>query len=149
MRGTVAQLDGFPPPPISSHMWKLNGGPRTINEQGQAIVAKAKCQNGWVEAISDSKGNRRVARCPRWLACGPPQPGQQLYHLGVPAIVIQRILRHSNVSTTANYYIRTAADDVRNAMAMLEKTATENTSALPDTFGTLKPILSAQPESIN
>jgi hypothetical protein len=30
-------------------------------------------------------------------------------------MVIQRILRHANVSTTATYYIKTAADDVRSA----------------------------------
>ena len=35
-------------------------------------------------------------------------------------MVIQWILRHANVSTTATYYIKTAADDVRNAMTMLE-----------------------------
>ena len=35
-------------------------------------------------------------------------------------MVIQRILRHANVSTTATYYIKTAADDVRSAMAKLE-----------------------------
>lgn len=35
-------------------------------------------------------------------------------------MVIQRILRHANVSTTASYDIKTAADDVRNAMAKLE-----------------------------
>jgi hypothetical protein len=35
-------------------------------------------------------------------------------------MVIQRILRHSNVSTTATYYIKTAADDVRKAMSKLE-----------------------------
>jgi hypothetical protein len=65
-------------------------------------------------------------------------------------MVIQRILRHSNVSTTATYYIKTAADDVRSAMAKLEKTVTENPgSELRDTLGTLEPILSAQPESIN
>jgi hypothetical protein len=40
--------------------------------------------------------------------------------LGVPDMVIQRILRHANVSTTATYYIKTAADDVRHAMTMLE-----------------------------
>jgi hypothetical protein len=46
--------------------------------------------------------------------------GSNLYRLGVPDIVIQRILRHANVSTTATYYIKTAADDVRTAMARLE-----------------------------
>jgi hypothetical protein len=38
----------------------------------------------------------------------------------VPDIVTQRILRHANVSTTASYYIKSAADDVRNAMVKLE-----------------------------
>jgi hypothetical protein len=54
------------------------------------------------------------------------------------------------VSTTANYYIKTAADDVRSAMAKLEKTVTENPgSELRDTSGTLKPISGALPGSIN
>ena len=39
-------------------------------------------------------------------------------------MVIQRILRHANVSTTASYYIKSAADDVRNAMAKLENQIT-------------------------
>ena len=65
-------------------------------------------------------------------------------------MVIQRILRHSNVSTTANYYIKTAADDVRNAMAKLEETVSESScSELRDTYGTLEPIPHALPESIN
>ena len=46
--------------------------------------------------------------------------GSNLYRLGVPDIVIQRILRHANVSTTASYYIKSAADDVRNALKKLE-----------------------------
>ena len=41
-------------------------------------------------------------------------------------MVIQRILRHANVSTTATYYIKTAADDVRNAMSKLENQITES-----------------------
>jgi integrase len=36
-------------------------------------------------------------------------------------MVIKRILRHANVSTTATYYIKTAADDVRDAMMRFEK----------------------------
>ncbi len=95
---------------------------------------------------------QRDARLPEWHGWHAARRslGSNLYRLGVPAMVIQRILRHSNVTTTANYYIKTAADDVRNAMAKLEKTVTENPGAeLPDTFGTLKRILSALPESIN
>jgi hypothetical protein len=42
------------------------------------------------------------------------------YRLGVPDVVIQRILRHANVSTTTGYYIKSAADDVCNAMTKLE-----------------------------
>ncbi|PYX72625.1 MAG: hypothetical protein DMG78_11755 [Acidobacteria bacterium] len=41
--------------------------------------------------------------------------------MGMPDMIIRRILRHANVSTTATYYIKTAADDVRNAMAKLEQ----------------------------
>jgi integrase len=38
--------------------------------------------------------------------------GSNLYRLGVSATVIERILRHANVSTTATYYIKIAAVDV-------------------------------------
>jgi hypothetical protein len=41
-------------------------------------------------------------------------------------MVIQRILRHANVSTTATYYIKTAAEDVRSAMAKLESSIPSN-----------------------
>jgi len=49
-------------------------------------------------------------------------------------MVIQRILRHANVSTTATYYIKTAADDVRKAMAKLE-------SSIPSTTQTAAIVL--------
>jgi integrase len=51
--------------------------------------------------------------------------GSNLYPLGIPDVVIQRILRHANVSTTLTYYIKTAADDVRKAMMTLENGVTE------------------------
>jgi integrase len=54
-----------------------------------------------------------------WHACRRGL-GSTLYRLGVPDLVIQRILRHANVSTTTGYYIKTAADDVREAMAKQE-----------------------------
>ncbi|HEY7096084.1 MAG TPA: tyrosine-type recombinase/integrase [Terriglobales bacterium] len=74
--------------------------------------------------------------------------GSNLYRLGVPLMVIQRILRHSNVSTTANYYIKTAADDVKQ-MKNLEMVVPENhRSDVPDTFGTPKPMATPPPESI-
>jgi integrase len=86
---------------------------------------------------------RRDARIPEWHGWHAARRGlgSNLYRLGVPDIVIQRILRHANVSTTAAYYIKTAADDVRNAMAKLETmipVSKENEAqSLRDTFGTL------------
>jgi integrase len=59
--------------------------------------------------------------------------GSNLYRLGVPDMVIQRILRHANVSTTATYYIKTAADDVRSAMAKLENHMTDAARSQSDT----------------
>jgi hypothetical protein len=53
-------------------------------------------------------------------------------------MVIQRILRHANVSTTATYYIKTAADDVKHAMEKCEKNIPPAVPALADTYGTLK-----------
>jgi hypothetical protein len=59
---------------------------------------------------------------------------RRLYRLGVPDMVIQRILRHANVSTAATYYIKTAADDVRSAMAKLEQNVPP--ASAQDTFRT-------------
>ena len=76
--------------------------------------------------------------------------GSNLYRLGVTDKVIQRILRHVNVSTTATYYIKTAADDVRKAMTKLEDSIPEvQPRTLRDTFGTLNPGLAAPPSAIH
>jgi hypothetical protein len=77
-------------------------------------------------------------------------------------MVMQRILRHANVSTTATYHIKTAADDVRNAMAKLEsvipctpKEAVEETQVIPetptlrDTFGPLNVDSATVPSTVN
>ncbi len=66
---------------------------------------------------------KRDARYPEWHGWHAARRGlgSNLYRLGVPEIVIQRILRHTNVSTTNTYYIKSAAGDVRNAMATLEQ----------------------------
>jgi hypothetical protein len=47
----------------------------------------------------------------------------------VPEKTIQAILRHANVSTTNTYYIKSAADDTRAAMAKLESLVIGNESA--------------------
>jgi len=88
--------------------------------------------------------------------------GSNLYRLGVPDMVIQRILRHANVSTTFTYYIKTAPDDVRNAMTKLENVISttpvkataeklENPEAktLRDTFGTLNQDPTTVPSTVN
>jgi hypothetical protein len=65
---------------------------------------------------------KRNADIPEWHGWRAARrgPGSNLYRLGVPDMVIQRIPRHANVSTTATYCIKTAADDVRNAMSKIE-----------------------------
>ena len=74
--------------------------------------------------------------------------GSNLYRLGVPEMVIQRILRHANVSTTATYYIKTAADDVKHAMEKLENNLQQTAPAVPDTSGTQKPREQATDQTI-
>jgi hypothetical protein len=74
--------------------------------------------------------------------------GSNLYRLGVPDMVLQRILRHANVSTTATYYIKTAADDVRNAMVMLENHISLAAHIKEGTVATLKPKASGSPDLI-
>jgi len=73
--------------------------------------------------------------------------GSNLYRLGVPDNVIQRILRHSNVSTTLSYYVKSKPQDAQDAMTKLEKAIPEN-SGLPDTQGTPSGNLSQGPGSI-
>jgi integrase len=69
-----------------------------------------------------------------WHACRRGL-GSNLYRLGVPDMVIQRILRHANVSTTTGYYIKTGADDVREAMTKFENSIPK--SELDTIFGHL------------
>jgi hypothetical protein len=104
---------------------------------------------------------KRDPRYPEWHGWHAARRGlgSNLYRLGVPDMVIQRILRHANVSTTATYYIKTAADDVRNAMAKLERTIPNTVtpeslaiSAVPstrDTVGTQNQDSRAVPGPVN
>jgi integrase len=65
---------------------------------------------------------KRDSRIPEWHGWHAARRGlgSNLYRLGVPDMVIQRILRHASVSTTVTYYIKTAGSDVRSAMTKLE-----------------------------
>jgi integrase len=79
----------------------------------------AKAESKHQKANHPYKRDTRILEWRGWHAARRGL-GSNLYRLGVPDIVIQRILRHANVSTTATYYIKTAAEDVRNAMNKLE-----------------------------
>jgi integrase len=81
---------------------------------------------------------RRDSRIPEWHGWHAARRGlgSNLYRLGVPEMVIQRILRHANVSTTATYYIKTAASDVHSAMERLENHIAMSGESLADTIGT-------------
>jgi len=74
--------------------------------------------------------------------------GSNLYRLGVPDMVIQRILRHANVSTTATYYIKTASDDVKHAMEKLESNIPQAAPAVRDTYRTLEPEKQARDRTL-
>jgi integrase len=68
----------------------------------------------------------RDARIPEWQGWHAARRGlgSNLYRLGVHEKVIQAILRHANVSTTATYYIKSTTEDVNAAMATLETSLT-------------------------
>ncbi|MGO9647606.1 MAG: tyrosine-type recombinase/integrase [Terriglobales bacterium] len=93
---------------------------------------------------------KRDTRIPDWHGWHAARRGlgSNLYRLGVPDMVIQRILRHANVSTTATYYIKTAAVDVRSAMEKLENHITEAARIQSDTNGTLESKSSVEPSTI-
>ncbi len=82
----------------------------------------------------------RDSRIPEWHGWHAARRGlgSNLYRLGVPDMVIQRILRHANVSTTATYYIKTAADDVKQAMEKLENHIPEAAQTVRDTNRTVE-----------
>jgi integrase len=77
--------------------------------------------------------------------------GSNLYRLGVHELVIQRILRHSNVSTTTSYYIKSTGRDVAEAMKQFEQNIAEKLDGqnLRDTNGTPKPDSGATPGFLN
>ena len=72
--------------------------------------------------------------------------GTNLYRLRVPEKTIQAILRHANVSTTNTYYIKSAADDTRVAMAKLEKLVIGNAEAANLQSGNEVATLEAEPQ---
>lgn len=94
--------------------------------------------------VTDTGG---IAAFPSGMAGMRRGLGSNLYRLGVPDMVIQRILRHANVSATATYYIKTAAADVRSAMTKLENHIAEAGQAQGETNGTLEPSSGSRPSN--
>ena len=73
--------------------------------------------------------------------------GTNLYRLGVLDKDIQKILRHSDVSTTQAYYILPTSADADSGMEKLEREITAQ--SLRDSDRTLKLNSGAMPESVN
>jgi len=96
-----------------------------------------RCGKSELKHQRSSHEYRRDGRIPEWHGWHAARRGlgSNLYRLGVPDMVIQRILRHANVSTTATYYIKTAAADIRTAMATLENHIAELVQTQTDTIG--------------
>jgi len=103
------------------------GKPLALNSVVNRVILPAlnRCEVCGKAELDHHKADHRYKRdasFPEWHGWHAARRGlgSNLYRLGVPEIVIQRILRHANVSTTATYYIKTAAGDVRKAMTTLE-----------------------------
>ena len=92
-------------------------------------------------------GNRKLPEWHGWHAARRGL-GSHLYRLGVPDMVIQRILKHANLSTTVTYYTKTAAVAVRNAMTKLENHIAEAGRIQSDTNGTLDSTSNVEPSTI-
>jgi integrase len=92
-----------------------------------AVCGKGEAEH--IKAAVDHK-YQRDEQLPQWRGWHAARRGlgSNLYRLGVPELVIQRILRHSNVATTTGYYIKTSSEDVRKAMTEFEENMTQNSA---------------------
>ncbi|HXH48286.1 MAG TPA: tyrosine-type recombinase/integrase [Terriglobia bacterium] len=116
----------------------LQTGPIFANSAGKPLALNSFVNRVILPTLNRCQRCRRFERdgsIPEWHGWHAARRGlgSNLYRLGVPDMVIQRILRHANVSTTATYYIKTATDDVRNAMAKLENSIEEAGETHEDT----------------
>ena len=116
------------------------GKPLALSSAVNRVILPAlnRCEAcGNAESDHQKAGHlyKRDSRIPEWHGWHAARRGlgSNLYRLGVPDMVIQRILRHANVSTTATYYIKTAAVDVRSAMTKLENHIAEAGRLQPET----------------
>ena len=86
----------------------------------------AKSEGQHAEAKHDFKLDEKFPKWHGWHAARRGL-GSNLFALGVPEEVIQQILRHTNVSMTSTYYIKTVPTQVTDAMEKLQQ-------ALPDSL---------------
>ena len=85
-----------------------------------------KAESQHAKSEHDFKLDEKVPKWRGWHAARRGL-GTNLYALGVSEKVIQQILRHANVTTTQNYYIKTVPGQVTDAMGKLQQ-------ALPETL---------------
>ncbi len=101
----------------------------------------------------DCPGYERDPRIPEWHGFHAARRGlgSNLYRLGVHDKVIQKILRHSNVSTTTTYYIKSTATDVAEAMQQFEQNIAQQSEGqtLRDSDRTVKTDSAAMAGFVN
>jgi integrase len=131
------------------------GKPLALNSVVNRVILPAlnrceACTKAEADHTKADHSYKRDTRIPEWHGWHAARRGlgSNLYRLGVPEMVIQRILRHANVSTTATYYIKTAADDVHSAMTKLENHIAEAGRIQSDTNGTLDSSANVEPSTI-
>ncbi len=131
------------------------GKPLALNSVVNRVILPAlnrceRCRKPELDHQRADHEYKRDSATPEWHGWHAARRGlgSNLYRLGVSHKVIQRILRHANVNTTANYYIKTADDEVRNAMAMLENRIAESGQVQTDTTGTPDAHPSVGPSTI-
>ena len=101
------------------------GTPQSMNNLRTRLILPAlnRCATcGKSEHPETDHEYRRDDSLPEWHGWHSCRRGlgTNLNHLGVPDVVIQRILRHANVSTTIAYYVKPISGDVRDAMTKFE-----------------------------
>lgn len=108
-----------------------------LNDQiSPAIERCAHCPSA-----KDTHGNadheyRRDSALPEWHGFHAFRRGlaTNLHDLGVDDLIIQRILRHSDVSVTRQCYIKTLPQQTVDAMAKVESAISRKTGDLGDAF---------------
>lgn len=106
----------------------LSGNPVCLNNVlgRQILPALKQCECCAKAEDQHAKANHAFKldeKFPKWHGWHAARRGlgSNLYAPGVPEKVIQQILRHTNVSTTSTYYIKTVPTQVTEAMENLQQ----------------------------